>query len=374
MNEKETKRDLTSERNYGVDLLRLAAMFMVLCLHIYGHGGVLGKLKQFSVKYEAAWLVECLCICCLNSYMLISGYVGIKGKYRYSNLALLWLRVLIYSVLITAVIKIIRPNAVSTGELLQSFFPVLFNRYWFFTAYFAVFLLIPILNTACFRLNKRQLGMVIIALLLFFSVLPTIFHLDPFNTNFGSGALWFSLVYLVGAYIRLYGLLTAWSGWKLSLLYLASSMLIWLFKLVLELATLRFLGEARIGNHLMVHVSPLVLSSAVSLLLLFRRLQFSDVTKRTLSKLTPLSFSVYLIHEHPLFRTHVMTRFSFLAELPLPLMLAGHLALVAGIYVLSLSADYLRESLFLHMKLGKRLRGLEEKVFGEIWDSFCGTV
>lgn len=33
------------QRNYGLDLLRMAAMFMVLLLHTMGQGGILGHLS-----------------------------------------------------------------------------------------------------------------------------------------------------------------------------------------------------------------------------------------------------------------------------------------------------------------------------------------
>ena len=223
MDGRELKTRDAMKRNYGVDLLRLLAMFMVLCLHVYGHGGILERLPQLSAKYETVWLVECLCICCLNCYMLISGYVGVCARYRYSNLALLWLRVLFYSLLITAVAKLFLPSAVGLRDWVQSLLPVLFNRYWFFTAYFAVFLMMPLLNTACTALSKRQLGSVLCGLLVFLSVLPTILHQDPFYTNFGSSAIWFAITYLIGAYIRLYGLLQTWSRAKLFFLYLAGS-------------------------------------------------------------------------------------------------------------------------------------------------------
>ena len=33
------------KRNYGLDLLRMVAMFMVLLLHTMGQGGILGHLN-----------------------------------------------------------------------------------------------------------------------------------------------------------------------------------------------------------------------------------------------------------------------------------------------------------------------------------------
>ena len=367
MDGRELKTRDAMKRNYGVDLLRLLAMFMVLCLHVYGHGGILERLPQLSAKYETVWLVECLCICCLNCYMLISGYVGVCARYRYSNLALLWLRVLFYSLLITAAAKLFLPSAVGLRDWVQSLLPVLFNRYWFFTAYFAVFLMMPLLNTACTALSKQQLGSVLCGLLVFLSVLPTILHQDPFYTNFGSSAIWFAIAYLIGAYIRLYGLLQTWSRAKLFFLYLAGSVGMWLFKLLFEAGTARFLGNARVGNHLFVHVSPLVLLAAVALLLLFERLTFSEKNTKLISDLTPLAFSVYLIHEHPLFRTQVIGRLAFLADCAFPLMLLGHLAAVLVLYMFCLGVDTIREALFRRLKISEKLRKMEERLLPTLW-------
>ena len=91
------------EYNWGIDFLRIVSMFMVVCLHLLGRGGVLDSASFLSGKYEVLWLIEIAAYCAVNCYALISGYVGIYGKYRYTNWILLWLRVLCYSVGITAV-------------------------------------------------------------------------------------------------------------------------------------------------------------------------------------------------------------------------------------------------------------------------------
>ena len=74
-----------------------------------------------------------------------------------------------------------------------------------------------------------------------------------------------------------------------------------------------------------------------------------------------------MIHEHPLFREHVIGRLSFLGEYPLPLLLLGHLAAVLALYVFCLGVDAGREALFRRLKIGARLRELEEKRFPELW-------
>lgn len=44
--------------NYGIDLLRMLAMWMVIILHILNKGGVLSAAAPLSAGYEAAKLLE----------------------------------------------------------------------------------------------------------------------------------------------------------------------------------------------------------------------------------------------------------------------------------------------------------------------------
>lgn len=74
-------------RNYGIDALRIVSMLMVVTLHVLGHGGVL-KIAE-SEKYWIVWFLEISAYCAVNCYALISGYVGVYSKYKFSNLALL---------------------------------------------------------------------------------------------------------------------------------------------------------------------------------------------------------------------------------------------------------------------------------------------
>lgn len=95
-----------SQRNVGIDGLRIIAMFMVVILHTLGQGGVLSASTTLSTQYETAWFLEIVAYCAVNCYAIISGYVGVTAKYRCSNMAVLWLRVVFYTVLITLAFRI----------------------------------------------------------------------------------------------------------------------------------------------------------------------------------------------------------------------------------------------------------------------------
>lgn len=81
------------QRNRGIDLLRMTAMWMVVILHILNKGGVLAAAAPLSAGQGTARLLETAAYCAVNCYGLISGYVGVQRRFRYSGALALWLRV-----------------------------------------------------------------------------------------------------------------------------------------------------------------------------------------------------------------------------------------------------------------------------------------
>ena len=133
------------ERNYGIDLLRIVATFMIIILHILGVGGVIYNAKIFTPVYITAWLLEFGAYCAVNCYALISGYVGIYSKFRISNILLLWMQVVFTTLIITVVFYFLGADVTIT-DIKEACTPVTSQLYWYFTAYVALYLLSPFLN------------------------------------------------------------------------------------------------------------------------------------------------------------------------------------------------------------------------------------
>ena len=161
------------QRNRGIDLLRMTAMWKVVILHILNKGGVLAAAAPLSAGQGTARLLETAAYCAVNCYGLISGYVGVQRRFRYSGALALWLRVAFYTLGITAVFACLMPGSVNGDRVLRAFFPVLFRQYWYVTAYFGMCLFIPFFNLLLNRLSKGQLRLLALSIVLVFSVLPT---------------------------------------------------------------------------------------------------------------------------------------------------------------------------------------------------------
>lgn len=351
------------ERNYGIDALRILSMFMVVVLHIFNAGGVLDASGRFTSQYEVGWLIQNATFCAVDVYALISGYVWVNAKYRYRNIIELWLQVLFYTVSITALFSIFLPSSVSLKEWIKALFPVMFNQYWYFSSYFALFLFIPLLNIIVEKAGKKQLLIYIGIILFFFGGVQTLFFSDAFGTNDGCSAIWLMILYLIGGYLGKYGICKNTKPAKFIIGYLITVFLTWLSKLCIELLTLRVLGEVRAGNYFISYSSPLIFLAAIFMLLFFANLKISPFLKKIIGFLSPMAFGVYLIHVHPLvFAGEFKNRFTQYAELPWILEILAVLGTAAVIYLICCSIDFIRLQIFKILHIRQKLDSIEERI------------
>ena len=138
----------TTTRNYGIDLLRIVSMLAVVTMHVLGHGGAISE-SSTPINTMIVNFLESLCSAAVNCFVLISGFVCFRNENYYPklrNLINLLIVVSFYSLIIASIMKIIYPDQIGFSALLYSFLPVSNDKYWFFTAYFAMFILSPMIN------------------------------------------------------------------------------------------------------------------------------------------------------------------------------------------------------------------------------------
>ena len=209
-------------RNYGIDLLRIITMFMIVNLHILYHGGILSSEKLYfgSTKFNIVWIIEIVSYVAVNCYALISGFVGVNSKNKYSNIILLWLRVAFYSILIYLIACKCGVVEYDYNTFITYCFPVLNTKYWYFTAYFCLFFFMPILNVGLQNLKYEQLRNAIIMIIIVVSILPFIYVGDVFHCKNGYSFVWLMVLYLIGGFIGKYNLNIKFSKILMLLLFI----------------------------------------------------------------------------------------------------------------------------------------------------------
>lgn len=343
-----------ANRNLGIDLLRIVSMTMIVLIHVLSHGGILENSTLFSANYNMAWFLAIAATCAVNCYALISGYVGVDAKFKYSNILYLWLLVMFYSIIIMVGFFIFSPGTIRGKDIFMAMFPVMYRQYWYFSAYFCVFFFIPFLNYLLNTLSLKQLRTLIFTIVILFSIIPTLRQADVFGTSDGYSPLWLALLYLIGGFSKKNQKQQKSNKLKLIKIYLACVLITWGSKLVIEYITMRMMGNTLKKPYLTLYTSPTMLLAAYSLLLLFSGLQFEKhkCLKGCVKFLSPLTFSIYIIHENNFVREYIMTgAFSDYANFS-PVILPGIIiGTVLLIYILCSLIDWVRCYLFKVFKI-----------------------
>lgn len=297
-----------SNRNYGIDCLRIVSMIMIVILHLLGQGGIILSTSPGTFENHVLWLLEACAYCAVNCYALISGYVGYKSKTKLSSLIKLTFTVLFYTIVTTIALFSFVDRNFSIGSLVRIFIPFGFgnNAYWYFTAYFCLFFLQPYINILINHLDKRLHKKLLVISILLFSVLPFLMNMDLFNTVGGYSVIWLIQLYVIGAYIGKYNAMVNKKTIFWCVLYLFSVISTWGLKTIFDNCHNFFFDRLYGSENFLTYTSPFVLSASLSLFMIFKKIQFSKFVLKIISFFTPMAFSVYLIHCSPLIWNYVL--------------------------------------------------------------------
>ena len=163
---------MTRPHNAGVDLLRVLSMFMVVVLHVLGQGGVLAALTPGTPGWALGWTLECACYCAVDCFGLVSGYVAHSRYFSGRRCVLLWAQVAFYSAGIALLFKLFYPESTSFRSILAACFPVMSQKYWYFTAYFTLIFFAPFLTILLENLSRAQVKQLLAAIVFLFCLLP----------------------------------------------------------------------------------------------------------------------------------------------------------------------------------------------------------
>lgn len=290
-----------------MELLRLVAMFMVIVLHYLYKGGLRTSTAEPFYAYSyMAWFIESFAIVAVNAYVLITGYFMSQSSLKISRLLEIICQVLWYSLLIPVVLVLLGTadfKMFTTYDILQFVFPIHMKQYWFVTAYIILMLFVPLINVAVRHMSKQQLGIVTCLLTIFEtlpkSVLPFKFTVDEAGNN----VLWLICLYLIGAYIRMYGIPFFATLKKSIFSYIAGAVCIFTSLMVMRFVYFKIdaFGSSIAFAYDYNHILCLFASVALFYSFLHMRIPEGKCSK-CITSLAPYTFGVYLLHEHILIR------------------------------------------------------------------------
>lgn len=267
-------------RNIGADVLRLLSMLMVCALHV----NFLSDCTSCFPNY----LYETVCIQAVNLFAMLTGYLCIIAGWKISRYINIWFQVAFYAmggVLLACGLKSVGMFEAYPLPCRSVLLPVPFaGGYWYFTAYTAIFLLIPFLNRLIKNLSQKETGALCLIVALCFPLMSTFRGYGEIYQT-GYNMAWLSALYVMGAYLRLYPL-----KWGRAATCLA---------LMCSLALQSVLYVVRTPN-ILGYAFPLVVLSSVCMFHLCVGLSIkSPRIVGVVTYMAPLAFGVYLAQCHP---------------------------------------------------------------------------
>lgn len=342
---------MKGKRQANFELLRIVAMLMIIVLHYLNKGGLIEPYTQdnSAVNY-AAHLIEAFCIVAVNCYVLLSGYFLVESAWKPERVVSLAAQVLFYSLLIPVVL--ICAGVVAAGELsvydwLNYVLPVETEHYWFATAYLIMYLFAPLLAAGVKAVERRTLQIIIGVMALFFcvwkSVVPATLATDRYGYDYG----WFLFLFLIAAYIRLYGVPKLEKKRNAAIFYVGMSLGIFALTVASGIlaevlpAFAYYMDMPDTYNHI------LCLLSSIGLFMLFKNMKpWEGRTAEVIRRLAPYTFGVYLLHEHILIRYRWMQWFHIDAVRGSWVFIPHMIGCTAAVYAAGTAVDWVRAWVF----------------------------
>jgi len=185
------------------ELLRIVAMLMIISYHyaVHGYADYIDNvrfsqrvyLEMFSMFGKIG----------VNLFVLVTGYFGIENNNNIARIIKLECQTLFFSVYPVIILGVLKLYRGTLKNIVKACFPVIFNEYWFITAFVILLLFKPWLNKLLNSLSKKEYKNLLLLMFVIWCVIPCCTLQTGNGMNFTQQIFMF-VTYMFGGYIRKY--------------------------------------------------------------------------------------------------------------------------------------------------------------------------
>lgn len=284
----------TLQRQSNIELFRIIVMLSIVTHHFVVNSGLLGLMSPtLNVANDVyLWLFGMWWKIGINCFVLITGYFMCTSQFTWKKFIKLVCEIEFYKILIYIAFLFFGRESISITRIFQVLSPITDLTTDFVSGFLVMFLLVPFLNLLIHNLSKKQHLYLIGLSLLFF----TVWDQFPSVTIPMSYPMWFSVIYIIGAYIRHYPLQNNVARFLFDSKLGAGLMVCAAMSSVLIMLLLRQLEIISWWPHKWVADSnaPLAVLTSISLFSFFRKLNIKP--SKLINTISASTFGVLLIH------------------------------------------------------------------------------
>ena len=201
-------------RNTNIELLRILLMLMVIGVHynLVGMGNAFLYTQQAALNISLANVLEAICIVCVDTFIIITGYFQIEKKKIDKSKIFKYIIAILFFNIIQYIIYIIVHKA--PFDVYALFLNAISGK-WFIITYLVLYVLSPYINKLVNSLKIQDFKKLVLILVFIFMIYQTILtYLNIFipthgwaanvsvETDRGYTVINFIILYLIGGYIR----------------------------------------------------------------------------------------------------------------------------------------------------------------------------
>ena len=357
---------VAKKRNVNMDVLRILSMMMVTMLHALTKSDLLLFMGgELSVNGWIAWVLEVLSVSAVNVFMLISGYFLIMSEFKIGRLLEIVFQTIFYSAGSFVLFLLwgkISVEGMNIYKILDYVMPIHMETYWFISAYIIIYMLLPLITSGVNTMSEKKLNGLIWVLLIYESIIKSVLPFNLVVDEKGYSFLWYLILFLVGARIRLYGfkfVKTTKCGWGV---FVISTLLVFIEVFVLsqiqaKTGRLKEMTTASLDyNHILVFLA------AVGIFAAFMHAKpAGEKVGKVICFLSSYCLGVYLLQENLMIRYSWQDWFGLRGciEQPVVVFLLKVFGAVIVMFALGIFVDAIRSMLF---KIIKRFIYRRDKV------------
>lgn len=325
------------KRKSNFELLRIISMLFILFHHFY-YSYITLDYSQVTINQFGCQILYSLGKIGVNLFILITGYFLINSKFKIKKVFTIYLQTIFYSWIILLVYMCIA-TSISIKEFVKSILPIVYNSYWFVTNYLILYCLSTFLNKFIHNINQKQYEVLLLILVIIWCFIPT-FMFGKINF---SEIDWFILMYMIGAYIRLYSnkffennKIVRITLVLFSCISVLSICLLDKFFYLLKIDPLHFAMP-------MNQFIPFVIS--VCLFLVFKNMDIKD--SNIINKIASTTLGIYLIHANKyvneliwkhIFKVNIIINSKYL--------ILYEILAVFSVFIVCMIIDFIRQYIF----------------------------
>ncbi len=328
---------MKKDRNSNIELLRILCIITIIIHHSFVHSGISISIENTNTLILS--IIQILGKTANNIFILTTGYYMINKKINKEKIIKLIGEILFYSYSILFVYLVFCKEK-EIGIIIKSILPITFNAEWFVTSYILLYITIPFINALINNLTKKEMSVLIIIFIVCFSILPTINLLSEYFSNY----IWFILLYLVGAYTKLYEN-KEFSKYSKCFIVVSSIAIIFVITSI-ACFNMRRLGLLEINSFL-------VFILAYSIFMDF--INKKEYSNSIINYVASSSLGIYLIHDNVIIRALMWKKLKMGSLIKTKLFWFYEIEVVVGIFIICLLIDIIRREL-IEEKIIKSIR------------------